>query len=183
MRFFFIISIVAFFSGMELSCTSSVKAAKKEVLVEFRLMKKGVYCGGARPSDQMLLDLEKMTPLTSTQFYIKSGHINDPSAPAIYSSITDEEGLAFVQLKPGNYLLVFEDKQDWSQFNSWKDSFAVAQESFSAIDTMCLRQWIQIPEAVFQVHADSTPVIELVRPDKCFWNNIPCIEYTGSIPP
>jgi hypothetical protein len=183
MRALFIISIACVCAGIQWSCASTQRFAKKEVLVEFRLMKKGGYCGGARPSDQMLLDIEKNSPLASTQFYIKAGHTNDPSAPAIYSSITDEEGLAFVNLKAGDYLLVFDEKQDWSQYMRWKEEFATAKPPYGAMDTLCLRNWIQTPEAVFQVHADSSHVVEIVRTDKCFWNNIPCLEYLGSIPP
>lgn len=183
MRIILVLLTVWICGAMMWSCASIFNTSKKEALVEFHIMKKGVYCGGARPSEQMLMELEKTVPLGSIQFYIKTGTVNDPSAPAICSSITDEEGLAFVNLKPGDYLLVFEDKQDWSQYTRWKEEFAIAKHPYGAMDTLCLRNWIQTPEVVFHVHVDSTHRIEIVRPDKCFWNNIPCIEYIGSIPP
>ncbi len=183
MRIIFVLSIAWICGAMMWSCASTFKSSKKEALVEFHISKKGVYCGGARPSDQMLLELEKTSPLASTQFYIKAGTVNDPSAPAVCSSITDEEGLAFVNLKPGDYLLVFDDKQDWTQYARWKEEYAKAKPPYGEIDTLCLRRWMQTPELVFHVEADSSHIVEIVRPDKCFWNNIPCIEYTGSIPP
>jgi hypothetical protein len=158
-------------------------SSRKEIVVEVRLHETGVYCGGARPPQEMLDELQQLKPLTNFQFYIKEGRENDPNAPAVVSGITDDAGIAYISLRPGAYVLVFGDRQDWAQYNSWKAEHARANDPWGAIDTMCLMQWIKTPEKTFAVYPDSASVVEVIKAQKCFWNNIPCLEYTGSIPP
>jgi hypothetical protein len=181
-KHFCVIAVVLICLGVA-GCRLRKPNKNSETLIEFKLSRRGVYCGGARPSEEMLAQLEELVPLENFQFFIKEGTTNNPDEAAIFSSITDDEGLAFVNLKPGTYLLIFEDKLDWTQYNHWKLEFAQAQESFGAMDTLCLREWIKQPEAVFTVVRDSSNMVEVVRWEKCFWNNIPCVEYRGSLPP
>jgi hypothetical protein len=168
---------------LAMACSWNGVFASREVVVEFRLKQTAAYCGGARPSDEMLAELAMPKPLANVQFYVKSGSINDPNAPALISSFSDHEGVAFVPLKPGKYLVVFEDKQDWTQYNQWKKQFENSTDAHSPVDTLCLRKWIQEPEAVFEVRVDSALVVEIIQKQKCFWNAVPCLEYVGSIPP
>jgi hypothetical protein len=165
------------------SCSALKRDSKREVLTEFRLTVKGAYCGGARPSDEMLAQLTAPKALGDVQFYIKPGHINDPDIAALASSITDADGLAFVNLCPGEYVLIFEDKLDWTVYNERKQQYAQPEHPFGAIDTVCLNQWIRQPEMQFTVRPSTNSIILIERQEKCFWNNIPCLEYLGSLPP
>jgi hypothetical protein len=166
-----------------MGCRKLKSLSTRDVVVEFHLQKTATYCGGARPSDEMLAELSIPKPLADYQFYIKAGDVNDPDVPALFSSFTDDAGLAYVPLKPGKYLVVFEDKQDWTQYNAWKKMYSESSSNHSPIDTTCLLQWIKQPEFVFEVVADSACKVEFTKVQKCFWNEVPCLDYTGSIPP
>ena len=62
-------------------------------------------------------------------------------------------------------------------------ALAVVRLYTDAIDTVCLRQWLQGPFGMLTITAGDTLRQELPMHGQCPWYETPCVSYHGPLPP
>jgi hypothetical protein len=138
---------------------------KKTINVTFTYIQP--YCGGARPSEEMLREAEKPKPYSNKTVMCVS------TKGRIDSAKTDENGKARFKLKKGSYLV----------YESWRyylyTPFNIPIESF---DRECLKSEWQKATCKIVVDRKAANVVGLhpiVVP--CSWN-APCLLEQGPVP-
>jgi hypothetical protein len=109
------------------------------------------YCGGARPTDEMLADIATPKPIPNKKIYIKKGEINLFKSKVLLTLITDTVGNFKAKLPPGKYLIVDEDKKDLTYYNRLLKEHKEETKSFDAVDSICLKEWFLKPDFIFEV--------------------------------
>lgn len=152
--------------------------------VEIHLTHISPYCGGARPTHGLLEKASEILPLANKKFYVVEGEENFPGkSKIICSGVTNDSGYAYIHLPRGKFGVVFEDKVDFKAFNEMMRLYAIPTENYSPIDSVCLKKWLRECELTMDIQKDTEYSFSLLVHDKCPWNQLPCITYTGPLPP
>ena len=139
------------------------------------------YCGGARPSDEMLADIATPKPIPNKKIYIKKGEINSFKNKILLTLITDSAGKFQAKLPPGKYLIVDGDKKDMTYYNQLLKEHKEQTKNFDAVDSTCLNEWYLKPDFTFEVKHTEIKNISVNYHKACF--NLPCIQFRGPYPP
>jgi hypothetical protein len=142
------------------------------------------YCGGARPTDEMLQEFQTPKTLTGQLCFIRKSETNKISSMPVASATSDNQGKINIALAPGTYCLVLPNKVDSAAYKMYLTKFGEATANYSAIDKKCLDQWFQTPELVFTVKDPKQALeTEFTIHHPCSWHTIPCVDYSGPLPP
>ncbi|MFM9984312.1 MAG: hypothetical protein ACKVOK_03720 [Flavobacteriales bacterium] len=174
-----------------ISCTtpqsSTIQTKPAEVVfknVTIQAWQTSQYCGGARPSDEMLQEFQTPKPLSGQLCFIRKSETNKISSTPVASATTDNLGKINIALAPGTYCLVLPNKVDSAAYKMYLTKFGEATPNYSAIDKKCLDQWFKKPELVFTVTDAKQPTTaEFTIHHPCSWHTIPCADYSGPLPP
>jgi len=139
------------------------------------------YCGGARPSGEILSQLATLRPQSNKKIYLKKGEINSFDSKVFMELTTDTAGKFRAKLPAGKYLIVDEEKKDLSYYNKLLKEYKTATQSFEAVDTICLKEWYLKPDFTFEVKSDEVKNISVNYRKECF--NLPCTQFRGPYPP
>lgn len=183
--------IIIVFFGI---CFSSCKN-KKDISTTTETETKGDYtltgyvtssrswCGGMRPTDEMLLEITAAKPLANATFYIREGKVNDTKKKIIATIITNSDGKFEVNLPKGDYVIINDDKKEDTYFNSILKNYSKETAHYSSVDTVCLKEWMKTP--LIQFTLDSTKKINITWNIyvPCSWGSVPCCNYLGPYPP
>jgi hypothetical protein len=167
------------------SCTDkkSVATQNADMLdIVIQLNQTESYCGGARPTEEMLTELSQPKPLAGERLYVRKGSENNIDEPVVASEITDKTGKAIFHLAPGKYCIVRAPKSDNLQTEKWKKELLKGNEFYAPIDIECLKKWLATPELVIEVGENGPLKFELLINKPCTWNSIPCAQYIGPLP-
>jgi hypothetical protein len=155
--------------------------------VEIRTTQTSEYCGGSRPSEEMMNELETPQPLANTTIYLREGEVNSLSLPIAYSLKSDESGLIHAKIKKGTYSVVFEHKKDQATYDTWLENYGQATAQYSAIDTNCFNTFFQRPDQVIQVGKSETDSLTnqfaVNTINRCERTRVPCASYKGPVRP
>lgn len=141
------------------------------------------YCGGARPTDEILKELNTPKPLSNTKIFIWEGEINDIDKPILYELTTDANGKINKQLPAGDYSVVFSDKKDQSTFNDLLEKYGEPTDDFGAIDKNCLEEYFKKPALTFSISTYSTKKFNINYVNRCRRASVPCAVFKGPVPP
>ena len=158
---------------------SSEPSDEKKMLVTGVIEFTGRYCGGANPPKMILENARKKRPLTDYKLYVKAGKLNRPAAPIIDSSITNAEGRFEFNLPPGEYVVLTEFHLNKDIFRNWSNDRYIGVS-----DWRCLEEWWQ--KGLTRIKVDNRPLDNLYLhfQKQCFLPiGVPCLEYTGPLPP
>lgn len=135
------------------------------------------YCGGARPSQEMLDEYAIPKPAKDFVLVIRSGEVNDFGVPIAKTVTTDEEGHYSTELPAGTYCLALVEKAqqpDYSKLDS----------KTYQVNEPCSKEWLNKCELTFQVEEGPVTGLHLLLRKRCFQANFnPCIAYNGPLPP
>ncbi|MFN0031188.1 MAG: hypothetical protein ACKVOR_03410 [Flavobacteriales bacterium] len=162
---------------------SEQKANSNVIDVKIYLTQTSSYCGGAEPPDELLIELATPQPLSGKKLHIKKGSNNDPRITPIASLNSLADGLAEMQLEPGSYCVVYDNKVDSAYFKMLLSKHSVATQSYSEINKKCIERWLLTAEYSFIVHKDSSNVHTFNHHNQCAWGGLPCMNYNGPYPP
>jgi hypothetical protein len=174
-------SLLLLFS-LSLMAYLPVKTGDTKVKVNGTVIRYGVYCGGAEPSEEQLAEIQKPQPWSTKKLFVKKGKVNDLSAPVLLEFTTDKEGKFSIDLPPGDYCIVDEYKVKKSNYTGMLKTYKEPTELYGAVDKKCLETYFKTPELVFTV-SDGMKDLQVVFHDRCSWLGPPCVEYKGSPPP
>jgi hypothetical protein len=110
------------FSALFLCFISSFVAQKFNVQLKFVF--KQPYCGGAKPSPEILAEAEKERPLDKHTFYVYKKN------KCIDSIKTDDNGIVNLNFKAGSYTLL----ESWKHFKKSPDG------PITSYDKKCLKK-------------------------------------------
>lgn len=157
----------------------SQKKAKK-IRVSGTVTSTSSYCGGARPSDEILADVATPRPIPNKKIYIKKGESNSFDSKAIIVLTSDAKGNFHAKLAPGKYLVVDSTKNDMTYYNMLLKTYKDQTVNYEAIDTLCLKEWYTKPNCVFEVIDKEVKDINVNFHRTC--NDIPCALFRGPLP-
>jgi hypothetical protein len=162
--------------------TISLSAQTKQKIVGV-YTENSAYCGGARPSQEILADLERPIPTANKVLYLKKGSSNITKQKKLIKVITNANGQFNFLLAPGKYCIVGSDKIDTKYFQLLVTKYSKDSKTYKAIDKKCLTEWLMEPLHSFEVKSSNNDTIKIHYTKPCDWNSIPCAQFTGAIPP
>lgn len=141
------------------------------------------YCGGAPPSEDLIIQLSTPQPYPGKQLFIRSGSMNDVQNTVLHNITTDENGYFELELPPGEYCMVDEYRLN-RDFIKRLYSTTNPLENIVPGDSTCIEDWFNsclINITVSESDIDSLD-FNISRP--CFRpEGVPCLMYTGPYPP
>jgi hypothetical protein len=178
------ISVVLIMLSLFTACKEQgISSPSKEMSVVIKTTSTSSYCGGARPPEELLQELQSPKPLSFKEIVIRQGRANDVEGEIVFEGASDQEGNLKVLLKPGEYCLMSAEKKDRQYFNSLLKKFAVETESYSVIDKICLENWLSEPDLTFTVEQNRAQAYSVNFHQPCEWSAVPCVNYKGPYPP
>lgn len=158
------------------ACTSHGKVSASETLLKVSgyITQTSSYCGGARPSEEMLEEYGKPKPYPGKTLYIsKSG-----SREVFSRFVSNDSGYFSLSLPAGSYR-VWQDEQ-LRPFKPGQES----ENKMIVADTSCLRRWWNTPLGEFELESESVNLKSINFHRPCFVSgDVPCMSYTGPMPP
>ncbi len=154
---------------------SLVRKSLKIYLISGKVTQTFPYCGGARPTKEILERLATPAVFANKKFYIRRGKINSTTAKIIKSFITDSSGGFSIQLQPGTYSIILEEQL-----------YKIKEEHYKKpnqrVDIKCLTKWWAKPYYLLKVENNNIADLKFNFQRRCFIDSdIPCIYYTGQL--
>jgi hypothetical protein len=136
------------------------------------------YCGGARPTEEMAKGT--VEPLEGITFYVFNQNSTFTKEKALHSFKTTSSGGFKLDLEPGTYYLVQQNKilsldefMQLSMKNMQQSGYAVKSKD-------CFKSWKESPD--FTVQIENNKSEHFTYEAKCFVGINPCIVYSGPKP-
>jgi hypothetical protein len=162
--------------------TRSTGGKQKQAVLRLQLTSTSTWCGGAEPPPWLLEDLATPKALPSKKVYVRKGDTNDLSAPIIAEGTSNESGSVLLNLQPGTYSLVFDNKKDSTIYKSILNTIGSGNKDYTPVNKDCLSEWLHLPEIRFTLVADTLDTTYNVF-QYCPWQGMPCTSYIGPMPP
>ena len=192
MKLLNLLSILLFLA----SCGGSSKVASDQSIenenslaydVEIRTTQTSKYCGGSRPSEEMMNELNRPKPIGNVTIYLREGKVNDIAKPIVYTLKSDENGLIRAKVKSGTYSLVFDHKKDQSTYDNWLEAYGEETEKYTAIDIDCFNGFFSQPDQIIKVEKSETDSLanqfSVNTIKRCEITRVPCASYNGPVRP
>jgi hypothetical protein len=174
MRNYYLLLCILFIFGTAHAQKYS-KAKTSYCIVKGTITTTSSYCGGARPSEEMIEELQKPKPANRKTIYIKYGSKNSSSTKVIRKIVTNELGQFEVKLKKG---FVYQFVDDWKS-----KPFKVPKNTeFVIWDIACFKKRYATPDFVLDLKKNKTGFVEVNYHQPCFYNPY-CGNYSGPLPP
>lgn len=170
------ILILLLFSFAFFAQTGGVKPVR--VTVKGKLMQTSKYCGGAKPTEEVLNEANTPKPYENKVFYVRKGKVNSTKAEVITSFTTDANGEFSFQITPGTYSII----QD-RQLNALTAADLKSSGDLK-VDAKCMKNWWAKPFHLLVVKTENITIPDWTIHHPCFVSgDIPCIKYVGPMPP
>lgn len=177
--------ILLCFAGNSISQTKASPSKKRKkcffkqtkYIVSGKVTQTFTYCGGAMPTQEILDKLATPIPFPKKNFYIRKGNMNTEKAAIIMEFMTDENGNFSLQLAPGIYSIIQEAQAKPLNLKDYlKENIKV--------DDDCLKAWWAKPYYLLEIKNDDITELNFTFHHPCFISGeIPCMRYTGPMPP
>jgi len=155
---------------------------EKQYLVSGFVTHSNSYCGGARPTDAILLEITSPKPSPNATFYVRKGKFNDVGEEVFWTFSTDENGNFSFKLPPGDYVILEKNRVDSLYYKQVLKTYSKESDSYSAVDTSCLNNWLKGSLAQITITDKDLENINWNIHKAC-WTDAPCIHYKGPYPP
>lgn len=160
-----------------------LSATQKKYTVLIELTHSSSYCGGAAPSEELLNELQTPKPFANKKLYLKRGNQNTVESKILREVVADSLGIIKLQLTPGYYFLVDEEKKDRTYYDYVVKTYKVQTKEEGPVDMDCFNKWFTTPELSINLSAKSPKKFKLNINHECKWSGKPCIPYFGPVPP
>lgn len=166
------------------SCAQRKKmTAGAEITVYGTLTQTSMWCGGARPPEELVKELATPKPLDTYDLYIRKD-TNNLSNPILYKVKTDKNGNFTLKLKAGKYVVVDSKKKDKATYKATLEKYKTETETTGKIDKDCYAQFVATPDFEIVVPKSAKGSIKVSHNyhRTCDWVGTPCVEYKGALP-
>lgn len=135
------------------------------------------YCGGMRPSEEMLAERKTPRPYVNKKFHIRKGNKNSLASPVLLSFTADSNGYFSIDLPAGIYSIIQTEQVKKLDLNKYK-SYHIK------VDEQCLKTWWAEPYYVLEIKNENITGLKFHFENRCFIEgDVPCRRYTGPLPP
>lgn len=156
----------------------SVKASLQTFTINGKVTQTWAYCNGAAPNEGMLEEAARPKPYNGKIFFLRKGKVNSIKEPVILSFTVNASGTFSFQLPAGIYSF-FQEPQ-LKSFN--KKDYALG--SYTNEEIECLKKWWVQPYYILEIKDKDITNLKFEFHHQCFsLNDIPCLQYTGPMPP
>jgi hypothetical protein len=136
------------------------------------------YCGGAQISPEMMDGYSTPRPYGGKVFYIRKGKTNNLKEPVVLSFTVDTSGKFSFQLPPGTYSIIQEQQLKEIKMSDYTNT------QFIDADEACLKNWWIKPYHILEIKNKDISKLNFEFYHPCFiTSDIPCLRYTGPMPP
>lgn len=157
---------------LSLLISYSLNAKSLNYLIKGNVKQTSSYCGGARPSQEMLDEFATPKPFPNKTFYVLKGKTNNLSNKIIATFTTDTNGNFSFKLPPGTYSILVEEQTKPIKAQDYTNKY-------QTVNDKCLQRWWQKPYYLLIVKNKNKP-LNFIFNHRCYINNdIPCITYIG----
>ena len=175
MKYLTVITLALFTAISEKNCERKDNSTTQYTL-SGKVEQRSLYCGGARPTQEMVNELTKPIPYPGKTFYLKKGTTNSIQEKVIESFTTDQQGHFSIKLPAGTYSIILEEQLQEIDPKKY-------QTERQKVDTQCLVDWWKKPYAIVEVHDQNIDSLQFLFTHRCFLKtDIPCITYDGPLP-
>jgi len=180
-KFILILLFSLFFNGTIHSHDSNPKATKtkekKTYSISGKILQTSSYCGGARPTQEIIDKMAIPIAYEEKRLYIRKGKLNSAKYKVLKSFSSDKEGNFSFRLSKGTYSVIVAE-----QLNEIKNGDFVNVNQ--KVDTVCLKEWWLSPYYLLEVKKKNIQHLNFIFHHRCFvTNDIPCLTFTGPFPP
>lgn len=147
------------------------------------IMQTTSFCGGAEMSAEELAELTKARPLKGKKCFVRKGNRNNLKGAVVASFLSDSAGNFMIYLPPGEYCVIDSRKYDKNYVTGLSKKYKKSSDFYEAADLECLKKWLAIPDLVFTVKKGEPNKITVTYHAPCPWEGLPCVRYTGPLPP
>ncbi|MBI3501287.1 MAG: prealbumin-like fold domain-containing protein [Bacteroidetes bacterium] len=160
---------------------SEIKPPEKKVAVSGTVTQTFPYCGGARPTKEVMDAISQSKPYSGKKFHVIKGETNTASHKIILSFTTDSAGNFSFQLPAGTYSILLDEQVAAPDSKKYTSQFV-------KMDEACFKDWWAKPYYLLEVPAATTNTnikgLNFEFHHRCFLqNDIPCLQYDGPLPP
>jgi hypothetical protein len=134
------------------------------------------YCGGARPTEEMMQGTN--SPVSETTFYIKKGTTHNRSESVYKTVKTKEDGTFSIRLPQGEYVMLSEQKL--LSFEEYKKATEIRSTYMEYLGDDCSRLNHESADFLLKVSKDSSVVF--TYKSRCQVGTNPCYRYIGPKP-
>lgn len=161
--------------GITLVTQAQTKGRPQFVEIQGLVTQTADYCGGARPTEEILEELSKPKPLANHIIYVKLGWFNESAKPVYRKIRCDQNGRFRIKLRVG---------ASYSFLDEWKGTpfVAPANSEFVTWDIACLRDRYARPDYLLKVKKKNNPLVSIQLNKPCFYKPY-CGQYSGPVPP
>jgi len=171
---YLIFMAAAVFTFSSWVCKTGDKKVKPKFMVAGSVMQTVSYCGGAKPTQEILDSCNTPKGIPFAKLFVKWGLVNTEGASIIRSISTDAHGNFSTYLPPGNYCLV----EKWKT----KPFHLPANNVNQTIDSACFRNLYSSADFVLKIKDKNIRDVKIIFHRTCSFNQ-PCITFHGSLPP
>mgnify|MGYP000191606605 CR=1 FL=1 len=163
---------------------SKKNGTESTVLVQGQVTESRIWCGGARPPEDLVKELATPVSIPNYDLYIREGKVNDINAPILHHVKTDDKGKFSIELSPGTYTVVDINKKDVEVYQEMKKNYGLETNDFGALDLKCYDNFLKRPDFLVKVSPKqgSTMNVNHNYVRQCEWSRIPCVEFKGPLP-
>jgi hypothetical protein len=175
--FFILITVISICVFAATACKSKQLKPKDKVTVSGKVTQTSSYCGGARPTDELLEELATPRMYSGKKFHVIKGDTNVVTHQLILTFVTDENGNFSFELEPGTYSLLTDEQATEPDYKKYSTKDV-------GLDESCFKSWWATP--YYKLNIASTPLTHLNFnfTKRCFISHdIPCLRYRGPMPP
>ena len=152
---------------------AKTRSSKKKFKISGTVTQTHSYCGGARPTQEVLEQAATPRIYSGKKFYVIKGDTNTAAHQIVLSFTSDEQGNFSFLLPAGTYSIIQNDQA--SPLNVKK----YITETISA-DDKCLKKWWAKPYYVLQVKKSDIAGLKFEFHQRCFiQGDVPCLQYNG----
>jgi hypothetical protein len=183
----FIVVLISFSCFSQKPKTKVVSPAQKKetsYTVEIKITQTFAHCGGMAITEEKKDELRVPKPLAGKKFYLKQEGPNRTAAKILMEATSDSAGIIKFKVPPGKYFIVDDLKKDSVAYFALIKKYEKGMQYYTPIDKNCLNTWLNTPELLFEVTKSGTKRdLTINYYNQCTWSRIPCVQYTGPLPP
>ena len=164
-------------SPVKKSTKAKTKKSPTKYVVSGEVTESLQYCGGMRPSEEMLAERKTPRPYVNKKFHIRKGNKNSLASPVLLSFTADSNGYFSFDLPPGTYSIIQTDQVKKLDHQKYMVQHV-------KVDEPCLKTWWAEPYYILEIRNENITGLKFHFEHRCFLEgDVPCRRYTGPMPP
>lgn len=157
-----------------LGCKTHSNQKEMGYSISGKVTKSNLYCGGTRPTQEMIARYKIPKVYSNKSFYIKNKATDYTNEKTISQFVTDSLGRFKINLNTGTYSIFLNEQINTIDFSESKKL---------KLEQACYDDWLTKPYSIIEVKKENIDSLKFHFTKKCFVKyDIPCLQYIGPRP-